>query len=148
MELRKNLVLDTGIMVDYLSENNSIFNDWLDNNIFIEDSNYILHAHNNNKAELLYILCRKFGFKKAKKLITESIESKIIFHTGETIANIAAQIKCLSPIALVDCFSIATAINFNARIIFKSGKELTSKVCKKIEHNFEITIEFPNEFLI
>lgn len=142
MELKQNLVLDTGIMVDYLSDTNSKFNNWLDDNVFIEDSNYILHAHNNNKTELLYVLCRKFGFKKAKKLTEENLEPKIVFHSGETISAIAAKLKCLFPIALVDCFSIATAIHFNAQIIFKNEKELTSEICHKIENNFKITIQF------
>ena len=139
------LVLDTGIYVDYLLNLPTRFNTWLDEQIFVPRSNYILHGHVNNRTELMYILCRKFGFVKAKELVETKLDSYIIFHDEIKISEVASHIKCKFPIALVDCFSIATAIFLQTEVYFREEQELTAIILADLKTQFNIDIKISTQ---
>lgn len=75
-------------------------------------------------SECYYIICRKENNKAALNYIDELVKTVKIIPT-EQIIKIAGQFKCKYPIALADCWTLATAfaLKINAIFAFKE-KEL------------------------
>ena len=129
------IVLDTGVLIEYLENLNQKLVTWMDEKIFTKKSKLKISAHEVNRAELFYILCREKGEGEARKIMRE-IENYITFHSEYEITEIAGKIKCKHSIALADCFSMATAIWLDSPIILKKERELTRSVINSLKKTF------------
>lgn len=58
-------------------------------------------------SELLYVLCRKEGVEKSLSYLKQ-VHSKAKLAPSEPVAPVAGQFKCKYPIALADCWVLAT----------------------------------------
>ncbi|MFX1295418.1 MAG: PIN domain-containing protein [Promethearchaeota archaeon] len=132
----KEIVLDTSVIINYLSTPNADSTKWLDKHVFTEASQVRLHSHKVNQTELFYLICREKGTKKAKKVI-KSIEEFINFHDKSELSEVAGTIKCKLSSALADCFSIATGIWLKSPILFKKEKELSESIIKSLKKDFD-----------
>ncbi len=76
-------------------------------------------ASNVALTELLYIICRKFGWNVAVEKRQYLLESKMInfVETPELIEE-AAKLKCNQAIAMADCFTLAIAKSYSCKAIF------------------------------
>lgn len=82
--------------------------------------------------ELLYILCRRIGLKKAQEKVDLLIKSSIVRVIPSNILWIeSARIKCKVPIALPDCFTIAAIrITQGTGLFARREKEIGSAIRK------------------
>jgi len=90
-------------------------------------------------SECYYIICRKEDNQTALNYINELMETLRIIST-EQIVKIAGQFKCKFPIALADCWTLATAFALKIGALF-AFKE------RELERNFqdivkEVDIQF------
>ena len=134
-----DIVLDTGIYINYFEPKKNELKRTLREQLFSEKSDTTLHGHYLLKSEIYYIICRKIGKDKAEKILDE-IEEFINFINGEFLFQIASQIKCRFPIALSDCFSISLSHFINCPVLFLKEKELNEKIIEKINEEFNTKI--------
>jgi hypothetical protein len=132
---QEDIVLDSGIYIEYFTPKESTIKKLIRETIFTEDSQINLHGHYLLKSEIYYIICRFLGMEESEKIIRE-IEKYINFISGNFIYNTAGKIKCNFPIALSDCYSISTGIFFNCPILFLKETELSKTTVKKINSKF------------
>lgn len=132
---QEDIVLDSGVYIEYFTSRESSIKKLLRENVFSEDSTVNLHGHYLLKSEIYYITCRFFGMEESEKLM-KKIEKFINFISGDFIYNTAGKIKCSFPIALSDCYSIAAGIFFNCPILFLKESELSEATIKKINNIF------------
>lgn len=135
----KNVVLDTSVFIAYLVGENSSIISHLDNYIFNEKSDIKLYGNILLKSEIYYILCRMKGIDKADEIL-KKVEELIYIVEGSNLFHIAAKIKCKYPIALADCYSIATSIVKNCPVLFLKEKELSDEIIKNINSEFNSKI--------
>ena len=137
----KSAVINTGAIIEVLEKSplgNAFFREVLENEEI--QSFYISPLV---ETELLYILCRLYGFEEARKIVSELLQDFII--CSETnLRNISARLKCSYSISVADCYSFAIAKILNIPIYMKREKE--------IEFNFEglsqeITLKFIDDLL-
>ena len=133
------IVLDTGIWVSYIENEDSNLTTILKENLFYENSVKKIYGNSYILAEMGYILCRLHGTKASKETIS-FIESAIIKVNPEKLFRIAAEIKCHFPISLSDCFSIATGKYQKCPILFKNEEELSEIRISEIEQMLKVEI--------
>jgi len=138
------IVLDTGILVSYLSKESTAINKWLDEKIFNDELDICVICHKINLTELFYIICRKLGVDKTRQIV-QTLNDYIYFCSNDEIYEIAGLIKCRYSISLADCFSIATAKFYNCALIFKQEIELNLKLISQIKNEFNTKIWILNE---
>ncbi len=134
-----DVILDTGIYIEYFQPKENKLKKSIRELLFSEDSLITIHSHYLLKSEIYYIMCRYLGRKKAENLIKE-IEDFINFISGDFLYQIAGQIKCEYPIALSDCYSIASGVIQDCPILFLKEKELSDEIVKKINDQFNSKI--------
>ena len=139
LKKEKDLVLDTGILISYFTGEKPSIISFLDRFIFSEKSYINLHGNQLLKSEIYYIICRMKGIEKAKE-VNNKVEEIINIISETNLFEIAAQIKCKYPIAIADCYSIATGIFKNCPIFFLKEEELSDKRIKKIDNEFNSRI--------
>jgi hypothetical protein len=132
---QEDIVLDSGIYIEYFTSKESKTKKMLRESIFVGDSKINLHGHYLLKSEIYYIICRFLGMEESEKIM-KKIEVFINFIGGNFIYSTAGKIKCNFPIALSDCFSIATGIFFNCPILFLKETELSKTTVNKINSMF------------
>ena len=132
---QEDIVLDSGIYIEYFTTKESQIKDLIRDTIFTEHSNINLHGHYLLKSEIYYIICRFLGMQESENII-KNLEKFINFIGGDFIFNTAGRIKCKFPIALSDCFSIATGVFFNCPILFLKESELSKTTIEKINSMF------------
>ena len=140
MEQNSKFVLDSGMFIAYFQDENDEFSQILDEFIFSEDSTKLVYSNQLNLTEILYILCRNIGLKKARNLIAE-MKSLISIIKIENIYDFAGEIKCQFPIALSNCFSIATGLMKNAPIMFLEESELTTSLQERLKDDFKANLK-------
>ncbi|MCF2141158.1 MAG: PIN domain-containing protein [Candidatus Lokiarchaeota archaeon] len=133
------IVLDTSIWISYIEKKDTKLTTFIKENLFYETSDKIIFGNTYNLSEIGYIICRHYG-KKVSLEILSIIESVVVKVNPDKIFRIAADIKCHFPIALSDCFSIATGKYQNCPILFKSEEELSENRISEIEHKFNVEI--------
>lgn len=140
--LRNNtdLVLDTGIYIEYFEPKKSELKTILNEILFTETAEILLYSHFLLKSELLYILCRKLGKNNAKTKV-KGLEPFINFVSGDFLYNIAGEIKCKYPIALSDCFLISLSHLHECPVLFLEERELSEEVVKQINDEFKTQIQ-------
>ena len=135
----KELVLDTGVILNYLGDPDADSTKWLDKHIMTESSQVTLHSHEVNRAELLYLICREEGMRKAKEIL-KSIEDFIVFHNELELIEIVGKLKCNLSIALADCFSIATGLWLKSPILFRKERELSESIIESLRKEFKANL--------
>ena len=134
-----SIVLDSGIWISYIENEDSNLTTILKENLFYENSTKNIFGNSYNLSQIGYILCRLHGTKASTETIS-FIESAIIKVNPEKLFRIAAEIKCHFPISLSDCFSIATGKYQKCPILFKTEEELSENRISKIERMFKVEI--------
>jgi predicted nucleic acid-binding protein len=140
----QKFVFDSGVLLAYIQDENEKFKHIMDEFIFSEKSNKVAICNQLSLTEIFYIHCRKQGIKKAKLLIHDMKKMFDVLQI-EPLHIIAGKLKCSYPIALSDCFSIASGIVKNAPILFVNESELSEKIQKEIEQDYKanlVIIEF------
>ncbi|MHA1648940.1 MAG: PIN domain-containing protein [Candidatus Helarchaeota archaeon] len=90
-------------------------------------------------SECYYIICRKEGNEVSMNYIDE-LSSLVKIIPSEQIIKIAGQFKCKFPIALADCWTLATAFVLDTKAIFAfKEKELIDNLNDILK---EVKIEF------
>jgi len=88
-------------------------------------------------SEALYVLCRVEGFRSALNFISDVARKATIPSLG-SIALVAGQFKCKYPIALADCWVLATAKVNGVPALFESREEEIAKRLSEIEQEVEV----------
>jgi predicted nucleic acid-binding protein len=128
----KSYAIDTGVLMHHY---------------FKKDLDEILKRSLVNEvtiSEVLYVLCRVEGLRNALNFISD-IAGKIIVPSSNSTALVAGQFKCKYPIALADCWVLATAKVNGVPALFESREEEIVKRLSKIEQ--EVEIEFLDELV-
>lgn len=126
------VLIDTGLLISYLMNENQIITDWFDKFIFTDERSIAVVCNILNLTELFYVTCRKKGKEKAAEVV-EQIKQFILCYEDEEINNLAGVIKCQFSISIVDCFSIATAKWLNCPVLFKKEKEMPEDLISEIK---------------
>jgi predicted nucleic acid-binding protein len=81
-------------------------------------------------SELTYIVCRRSDWKTARAKTGALLDSGAVrVVPTEMLWSEAARIKCMSSIALPDCFTVAAAVAFNGRALFaRREKEIVASL--------------------
>ena len=145
LQIYDDIVLDTGIFIEYFMLKETKIKKMLREQLFSEDSEIIIHGHYLIKAEIYYIMCRKIGRDKAEEYLKE-IEEFINFISGEFLVQIAGRIKCKYSIALSDCFSISLGYFQNCPTFFLEERELSKDLIEKINKDFDTKAYIISEF--
>ena len=130
-----DIVLDTGIIIEYLNEKPTQLQEWLNSNIFLDERQINLHSSEITHAELFYILCRKKSPEFARQTI-ENVQQYLTFHNELILTETAGRIKCAQSIALADCFTIATGIYLHCPILFKEESEMPNQTISDLKQKF------------
>jgi len=112
----------------------------------IRDEGILPHVTHITLAEVLYILCRRIGWKLADEKVTGLIESGyfIVEDVGR-IFEISARYKCERRISLADCFTLGLAKYVSAPALFAvREKELVNENEK---NPFDVHIIFLEDIL-
>lgn len=135
----QKFVFDSGVLLAYLQNENEKFTEIMDELIFSEKSTKVVICDQLTLTEIFYIYCRIHGVKKARVLIND-MKSMFEITKIDSLHLIAGKLKCQYPIALSDCFSIALGIVKNAPILFMKEKELTKKIQREIERDYNANL--------
>jgi len=126
---QKRYALDSSILIRYFYLKDKKTQFLIDNGI----TNIVALS------ECYYIICRKEGNDHSLKYIDELINLvKLI--PSEQIIKIAGQFKCKFPIALADCWTLATAFSLGIKAIFAFKERELIDNLKDISK--EVKIEF------
>jgi predicted nucleic acid-binding protein len=136
----QEIVLDTGVLVNYFTEQKTSSSDWLERYLFAEDAEIMIFISEIQRAELYYILCRHLGEPQTKKIFAEIITVAFTFIIDDEISYNAGKIKWKQSISLADCFCIATAMYLDCPCVFLQEKELPSEKIKAISKQFKAKI--------
>jgi len=110
----------------------------------LKNGDITVYTHELALTELIYILCRKIGWDKAKNTVDSLLLSGYLnIQEVSKLVESASKIKCERPIALSDCFTLALAQEKKLKALFGNRE---NELIKEIKHKpFEIEIEFLNE---
>ncbi|HAW50112.1 TPA: PIN domain nuclease [bacterium] len=124
-----NYVLDSWAVIAYFNkepEGNKVRDKLLE----AREGKIKIYMHLINLFEVYYILCRKVGEDKAKRLIGWFKRCPVSFiGLEDDILFSAGRIKARFPISYADSFAVATAIEYKCKILtsdpeFKKTEEL------------------------
>lgn len=126
--------MDTSVLIEYLEETSAgkKFFELIFSNPQIE--NFYLAPIVDT--ELKYILCRRKGYDKALKLVSELLKD-FIFYSEDNLRDQTAYLKCNFAVSLADCYSLATAKLLDVPIYMKREEEI-EKIFDKISSLIKI----------
>jgi uncharacterized protein len=136
---QEKIVLDTGIWISYLHNEDKTLKEILEKSIFSEESDTIVVGNSLLLSEIYYIICRSQGVEKSTEVMNDLI-SILILSENYALVELAGRIKCRYSISLADCYSIATGILYECPVLFKQEGELTSAIISSLDAQFHITI--------
>ena len=136
-------VVDTGILIEYLSGSNKglkikemIFSNPFFVSVFVTSLNLI---------EIYYILRRKNSEEKATQLTNQIRELTKLVPIDDSI-ELIGEIKSSTPFSIVDCSNIAVAESKNIKAIFKHEKEIDKILEENSNLEFIGRIVFVDDF--
>ena len=118
-----SIVVDTSVLLEYLEDTplgKKVFQKVLSNE---EIKKFYIAPIVDT--ELKYILCRRKGYGKAIKIVSELLKD------FEDLRDEAAHLKCDFAISLADCYGLATAKLLEIPIYMKKEVEI-EKIVKKL----------------
>lgn len=118
-------MIDTGVFIELLEGTHLglKFKEHILNDPYI--SQFLLSPF--VETELKYLLCRNFGFKKAKKIVESFLKDFFILSELE-LRNQASKLKCKYPISIADCYSLSIAKLNSIPVYYKKEQEITEKI--------------------
>ncbi|TFG23647.1 MAG: type II toxin-antitoxin system VapC family toxin [Promethearchaeota archaeon] len=134
-----SIVVDTSVLLEYLEDTplgKKVFQKVLSNE---EIKKFYIAPIVDT--ELKYILCRRKGYGKAIKIVSELLKDFAIY-SEEDLRDEAAHLKCDFAISLADCYGLATAKLLDIPIYMKKEVEI-EKVFKKL--SLIVKIKFIND---
>jgi predicted nucleic acid-binding protein len=139
-ELQGDFTLDTGVLVELLrgSDQGALVKQQLEGEILRGVTGEM------NLFELRCLTCRKLGWDRSARVITDIVESGY-FRTlpASEFLERAASLKCERSISSVDCLTIAMAESLEIPVLFaKHEAELDKEIAKK---GFKSEIYFLND---
>ena len=140
---QNGVIVDTGLLVEYYqpkSEETQSYVNYLERILFKNPDYDDFFLTFVTRTELLYIMCRIYGWKTGKEKVDRLLENYIIVR-DEILDEIAASLKCALPISLPDCYVIAAGINYNLPIFFAEENELTEELQKKVRKEFNVDMQ-------
>ena len=101
----------------------------------------VASTHELALTEVLYLMCRRIGFEKAKRHVESLIFSGLIdLEPTVELMEIAARIKCSHPLALADCYTLALAEKRHLVALFLDREtELVREISRA---PFDVELEF------
>lgn len=110
----------------------------------IKRGDVVASTHELALTEVLYLICRRIGFEKAKHRVDILILSGLIaLEPTAELMETAARIKCARPIALADCYTLALAENRHLVALFA---EKEAELVREMERApFDVEMEFLSE---
>ena len=123
----KRFALDTSFLIYHYYKGNRETFELLRNGVV----NYV------TLSEVLYVLCRYENLKKALSYIEEIIKLASIAPSSK-VSLIAGQFKCKYPIALADCWVLATAKAYGIPSLFAFKEKEILKHLDLIKKEVEI----------
>jgi len=142
--LKSQAVVDTGILIEYLSldltkSTDKQHKNYFDQEIYKNQKYSVLLVSFLTRSELLYIQCRKKGWELAKSTTDAILEHFTVIRSTE-LDEIAPLLKCQLGISLVDCFNLAIGALYQIPVYFLEEQELSPSVIKKIREDHQIDI--------
>ncbi|MCX6648947.1 MAG: PIN domain-containing protein [Candidatus Bathyarchaeota archaeon] len=101
----------------------------------------VAFTHELALTEVLYLLCRRIGFDKAKNHVDNLIFSGLMdLEPAAELMETAARMKCFRPIALADCYTLALAEKHHLVALFLDREaELVREMGRD---PFDVELEF------
>lgn len=110
---------------------------------FLLEHDVVAFVSEIHVAELKYVICRKQGLEKARKVVEKLLESgyvRVIPVSG--FIERAARIKCERAVSLVDAFTIALGEELGLTVVFASlERELKRELERKPFETKVVSIE-------
>ena len=113
--LEGDIVLDTSLLVEIAlaTERGKKLVKLMIDNVLVP------YTTSLNVTETLYVLCRLFGMDKAEKRIDLMVDSGYFnIVSSDRVSRSAAECKCLFPINIVDCHTLALAREYDMPALF------------------------------
>lgn len=101
----------------------------------------VAFTHELALTEVLYLLCRRIGFDKAKHHVDSLIFSGLMdLEPTAELMETAAGMKCFRPIALADCYTLALAEKRHLAALFLDRE---AELVREMERApFDVELEF------
>ena len=132
-------VFDSGVMLAYIQDEHHAFTQILDDLIFSENSTKSVVLNQLTLTEIFYIHCHSHGPVKAEELLADIGSTCNVLPT-ERLVQLAAKLKCRYPIALSDCYSIASGIVSKYPVLFMNEREITPQILKDLQSEFSANV--------
>ena len=110
-----DIVLDTSILIEIAlaTEEGKKLTE------LIIDEILVPYTTSLNITEALYVICRLFGMKEAEKRVNCIINSGYFnVVNSDSVSKSTAQCKCLFPISIIDCHTLALAKEYGIPVLF------------------------------
>lgn len=113
--LEGDIVLDTSVLIEIALASDK----GLELVKLIIDEAFTPYTTSLNVIEALYVMCRLFGIEDAEKRIDLIVKSGYFnIVSSDRVGRTAAQCKCLFPLSIVDCHTLALAKEYNIPVLF------------------------------
>jgi len=111
----------------------------------MKSGDVVAHTHELAITEVLYLLCRRIGFDKAKSHVDNLILSGLVdLEPTADLMETAGRLKCQYPIALADCYTLALAERHHLAALFRERETELVREMKRIP--FEVVLVFLSDF--
>ena len=96
-------------------------------------------------SETLYVLCRKESISRSAEYIKQIVKQSYSIVPSEDLMGLAGQFKCRFPIALADCWTLATARQNQIPCLFAMREDEIIKQLVKLQE--EVRIVFLDQLI-
>jgi len=128
--LRGDMVFDTSVLVEVAlatDDGREIIDE-------IVEGNITPYTTTLNITETLYILCKLLGLEEARKRIGLIVDSKYFeIVSSDKVSLEAAECKCMFPVSIVDCHTLALARKHGKPALFYRPEKEFEKIIGKLE---------------
>ncbi|MEM2592018.1 MAG: PIN domain-containing protein [Thermofilaceae archaeon] len=142
--LRGDTALDTSVLVEIaLATREGRFLVKL-----IVDETVTPYTTSLNVTEALYVLCRVLGFEEAERrmnLILDSGYFNVV--SSERLSKLVAQCKCVFPVSIADCYTLALAKQYSIPALFYKPEKELQPILEKVKEWIGNEILFLAEYL-
>ena len=140
--LKGDIVLDTSILVEIALATDTGMR-LID---YIINERIKPYTTSLNVVEAFYVICRLLGKEEARKRISLIKESRYVEIISSDEVNMhAAECKCLFPISIIDCYTLALAKTYELPALFykleKEFRPIIEKLKNWINNELKFIIE-------
>ncbi len=128
--MRGDMVLDTSVLVEILLATTT-GEELVDAMIAGELQAYTTTL---NITEAMYVLCRLLGMEEAKRRVRMLLDSNCLHVvSSDKVSEDAAECKCMFPISLVDCHTLALAKRYGMPALFYQLEKEFKPILKQLK---------------